>query len=193
MDNNVKVKYINKINSFKGVSYLMGIIAFCAAPTIENIKPSTVLTISSRFHLLDYWLENCHWICDCFGLDYISLRKGKDSHTIFFYKVSILNKHLTEEENRDYLFKSGYDDTLSNQLKKLKENYKEKFPHEIGVFLGIPPMDVDGFIRNDGKNYLFNGYWKVYYNLMGAVDTFQKFDESRINFMNKIDHTLILH
>lgn len=193
MNNNVKIKYLNKVNSFKGVSYLMGTIGFCVAPTIENIKPSTVLTVSSRYNLLEYWLENSQWICECFGLDYIPLREGKYSHTIFFYKESILKNHVGKQENHDYLLKNGYDDTLFNQLEVLKERYKVKFPHEIGIFLGIPPMDVEGFIKNSGKNYLLNGYWKVYYDLKSAVDTFHKFDESRINLMNKIDDTLALH
>lgn len=193
MDNHVKINYLNRINSFKGVSYLMGTIAFCVAPTIENIKPSTVLTISSRFHLLDYWLENSHWICEYFGLEYIPLREGKYSHTIFFYKESVLKNHVEKEDNCNYLFNNGYDNNLFNQLEILKEKYKVKFPHEIGVFLGIPPMDVDGFIKNSGKNYLLNGYWKVYYNLKSAVDTFHRFDESRINLVNKIDNILVSH
>ena len=170
----------------------MGMIAFCAAPTIENIKPSTVLTINSRNHLLEYWLENGQFICDYFDLDYITLRGGKYSHTILFYKGTILTDHVRKEENRNYLINEGYDNTLTDQLERLKEKYKMKFPHEMGVYLGIPVTDVDGFIENCGKNYLYNGYWKVYDNLISAVETFYKFDESRVNLMDKIENTLIL-
>ena len=35
------------------------------------------------------------------------------------------------------------------------------FPHELGLLLGYPVEDVLGFIRNEGRNYLYCGYWKV--------------------------------
>ena len=38
------------------------------------------------------------------------------------------------------------------------------FPHEIGVFLDYPLADVEGFIRNAGRDYLLSGYWKVYHD-----------------------------
>lgn len=193
MDHNDKIKCINKINSLKEISQLFGIIAFDVAPTIENIKPSSVITLNSRSNLLKYWLENCDLICNYFGIEYLLLREGKDSHTLFFYKDDMLRNHLKQEENIEYLHKHGYGDNLENQFDMLKENYKVKFPHEIGIFLGIPPLDVDGFIKNGGKNYLINGYWKVYTNLDHAIKIFQEFDKSRLKLMTQIDDTSILH
>ena len=38
----------------------------------------------------------------------------------------------------------------------------EKFPHEIGLFLDYPLVDVIGFIRNTGKNCKCSGCWKAY-------------------------------
>ena len=35
---------------------------------------------------------------------------------------------------------------------------KGAFPHEIGLLLGYPVEDVLGFIRYQGKNYLYTGY-----------------------------------
>ena len=35
---------------------------------------------------------------------------------------------------------------------------KGAFPHEIGLLLGYPVEDVLGFIRHQGKNYLYTGY-----------------------------------
>ena len=36
------------------------------------------------------------------------------------------------------------------------------FPHEIGVFLGYPLGDVEGFIANRGRNFTCCGCWKSY-------------------------------
>ena len=40
----------------------------------------------------------------------------------------------------------------------------------IGLFLGYPPEDVEGFCRNKGQNCKLCGLWKVY----GRVDTAEK-------------------
>ena len=36
------------------------------------------------------------------------------------------------------------------------------FPHEIGLLLGYRQRIMTGFIENNGKNFLYIGYWKVY-------------------------------
>lgn len=70
---------------------------------------------------------------------------------------------------------------LSRLSARVREYYrtKEKFPHEIGVLLGYPTADVEGFIKNEGKNCLFTGYWKVYQNEQKAKCIFAAFDEVR--------------
>lgn len=37
-----------------------------------------------------------------------------------------------------------------------------EFPHEVGLFLGYPPEDVEGFIENKARSCKITGYWKVY-------------------------------
>ena len=62
------------------------------------------------------------------------------------------------------------------------EKYAEgngMFPHEMGVLLGYPTEDVLGFIENQGKNYLYAGYWKVYGNLEDTLKTFEAYDRAR--------------
>ena len=51
----------------------------------------------------------------------------------------------------------------------------EKFPHEIGLFLDYPLVDVIGFIRNTGKNCKCSGCWKAYGNAKEAEKTFCKY------------------
>ena len=65
-------------------------------------------------------------------------------------------------------------------------NFNRSIPHEIGIFLGIPRGDVEGFIKNQGKNYLLNGYWKVYTGLDRAIELFRSYDASRYMYLNKL-------
>ncbi len=48
----------------------------------------------------------------------------------------------------------------------------ERFPHEIGLFLGYPPHDVEGFIRYGGQNFRQCGFWKVYDNEKAVLHLF---------------------
>ena len=63
---------------------------------------------------------------------------------------------------------------------------KVGFPHEIGIFLGYPLWDVEGFLKNNGENSIGNGYWKVYDDLAGALRTFASFDRSRERAMEEL-------
>lgn len=73
----------------------------------------------------------------------------------------------------------GYLNQLSHRL------LYPKFPHEIGVFLGIPLGDIMGFIANKGKNYIFNHYWKVYQNPLTAKKIFASFDQAKIDLYRR--------
>ena len=63
-----------------------------------------------------------------------------------------------------------------------------QFPHEMGLLLGYPVEDVEGFIKNKGNNYLYCGYWKVYGHVEEKRILFEKFEEARkrlIQFLNE--------
>lgn len=53
------------------------------------------------------------------------------------------------------------------------------FPHEIGLFLGYPLGDVEGFIRNRGQNCKCAGCWKVYCNELEAQKRFARIQKCR--------------
>ena len=58
-------------------------------------------------------------------------------------------------------------------IKRLSEN--EEFPHEIGLFLGYPPEDVEGFIIHRGRDSKYTGTWKVYGNVDKAKRIFDRY------------------
>jgi hypothetical protein len=103
----------------------------------------------------------------------------------------MLEKHIFSKKSREFLVSMGYDEfmTLEQSLHYLSMRFENMCPHEIGVFLGIPLMDVLGFIEHKGDKYLFCRYWKVYHNPQRARSMFQQFDRAKINVMNSIFST----
>lgn len=93
------------------------------------------------------------------------------------FREKQLNEILKSTEVQDFLLKYGYTDfSISSSLETLKSNFNSMpCPHEVGVFLGYPLLDVISFIDNCGKNCECCGYWKVYHNKNEALKTFEKF------------------
>jgi hypothetical protein len=108
---------------------------------------------------------------------------------------------LALKDTELFLGSYGYDykkDPVQNVLSHLKLNFIQynaykavhrnmasaddslcSFPHEIGVLLGYPRMDVEDFVKYQGKNYILNGYWKVYHNAEEALRVFEQYRNIR--------------
>lgn len=69
------------------------------------------------------------------------------------------------------------EDALSRLCQRLEE--QGGFPHEIGLFLGYPLGDVEGFIQNQGQNCKCAGCWKVYCNELEAQKRFARIQKCR--------------
>jgi hypothetical protein len=85
---------------------------------------------------------------------------------LLFFRGPSLRRRLQHPEARAILQSLGYsmDEPLQVQLDFLQKRLRmsSNFPHEIGLFLGYPPADVQGFIEHGGRNFSYCGYWKVY-------------------------------
>lgn len=91
---------------------------------------------------------------------------------IYVYRPKKLSADLQNELAAGLLRECGYPCSDENTclrclIRRLDES--ADFPHEIGLFLGYPPEDVDGFINRRGECKCC-GFWKVY----GDVDSAQK-------------------
>ena len=53
----------------------------------------------------------------------------------------------------------------------------DSFPHEIGLFLGYPPEDVEGFIRCNASGEKCCGAWKVYGDEDAAKRAFDQYQK----------------
>ena len=61
------------------------------------------------------------------------------------------------------------------------------FPHEIGLFLGYPPVDVEGFQRDAGRNCKFSGLWKVYGDVEQTKQSFERFHRCRAALLRRLE------
>ncbi|ADY55849.1 hypothetical protein Sgly_1549 [Syntrophobotulus glycolicus DSM 8271] len=175
-------QYLNKREDDE---YLFMKIAFQAAPTLVNIKPSSLIALSNHSRdILNIWEEQKDRICSRLNVYYFELLKSENHISILFYQRNKIVQTLEKTENKDFLKNMGYCiGNLEDILQRLKKRFQEKFPHEIGIFLGYPLEDVKGFIEYQGTSFLLCGYWKVYHNPEQALKVFRKYDLARMRYL----------
>lgn len=168
-------------------------IAFHCAPVIAGMKPSNLLILSGTGDCrIGAALQNTGVSCMC-------LSAGRENTMCFLYRKEYLEALVAGKENRSFLVKYGYREfTLEKVLARLRDrflNYQSgagEFPHEMGLLLGYPLADVNGFIENQGKNYLLSGYWKVYEDPDGARKLFRVYTKTREEMVNAVDSGKLL-
>lgn len=111
------------------------------------------------------------------GLRVIPLRYKNGNALIYVYRPAFLTRDLMDRDASRILKRFGYGDasadTCVSKLKKRLDE-SEEFPHEIGLFLGYPPEDVNGFMYNRG-GCKYSGLWKVYGDVEKAKNLFSKY------------------
>lgn len=155
-------------------------LAMYGAPFLKGMKMANIMTVDKEeFADISFVLAGTN-------IAYRFL-KGRGKNTILYlYRENELKAYLESEEVQVFLRAFGYMSydlesvlaRLSNRIYLYHDGGME-FPHEIGVFLGYPLSDVKGFVRNNGKNYLLSGYWKVYKDVEKAAKLFERFDRER--------------
>lgn len=150
------------------------------APLLMGIKVSNLLSVHRRHKAAVVHLFRSTGISGCV------LCECAERVTFFLYREDLLVCYLKRPEVTALMETFGYRGRkLAEILWDVAEKYagymkrKEPFPHEIGLLLGYPAADVAGFIRYEGKNFLYSGYWKVYENLQERLETFQGYDQAK--------------
>ena len=156
------------------------LLAIHCAPILSGSKAANIMTVTvHEFDRIGYLLEGT-------GIRYRFLKTKGDKGILYLYREKRLRQYLEQEEIQEFLSEYGYDEVniakMLNLLSKRIRMYNDQeavFPHEIGVFLEYPLGDVKGFLANEGKNFMYSGYWKVYQDLQGAVRRFTQYDMER--------------
>ncbi len=151
-------------------------LALQCAPLITGLKVSNLLIIPKGNE------EVVKRILNRTGISYYRLIQTRTKTTFLLFRRNELEEFLSDENVRNVLMKAGY---KSLQIGKILRTFSlryeaymqgdKSFPHEMGLLLGYPVEDVVGFVENNGKNFLYSGYWKVYENQKAKVKLFDKF------------------
>lgn len=153
------------------------VIRHCA-PTMANIKTANLFTgnFADRQEMIDE-VRSLNDRLKNKGIRVLALQYTNRRGLIYVYRPGRLSKDLQNCQACQLLKKCGYPGVNENVcLRYLIQRLKQEgdFPHEIGLFLGYPPEDVDGFI-NQRKSWKLCGFWKVYGDVDNAKRQFARF------------------
>lgn len=147
------------------------------APVLAGIKPSNLLIAEQGNQ------NGLRHVLHGTGIRKYLLYSSGTKDYWFLFEEEKLGELMQRAETAAYLETCGYDtedmDTLLELLAHRFADYKENragFPHEMGILLGYPLKDVQGFIENEGKNFKMSGYWKVYDDVASASRTFKLYE-----------------
>lgn len=155
-------------------------IALQCAPLISGLKVSNLLIISAEDEAL------VRVILRRSGISFFRLLRTGEKVTFLLFRKNPLEAYLKQQEVETMLAEAGYAElSLGNILSTFQKRYAHymsaggRFPHEMGLLLGYPAEDVKGFVENEGKNFLYSGYWKVYADVEEKRRMFQKFENAK--------------
>lgn len=116
------------------------------------------------------------------GIRILPLKHDGRRVLIYVFRLQCLENDLAQQQTKDILNGLGYK-KLSAKCCLLELIIRLKnitaFPHEIGLFLGYPPEDVEGFIKYKGYACKYVGCWKVYGDELYAKKQFELYKRCR--------------
>lgn len=156
------------------------------APFLKGLRAACIISLSNVLCAeLEETLESTD-IC------YSVLNNAKGKSLVLFYREAAFVQYLNQTDVKEFLSQYGYElfqvvDVLFHLKKRIALFFgdDQKFPHEMGVVLGYPIADVEGFIEFGGQNCLLTGYWKVYGNLQQAKHIFGMYDHAKTCAVNE--------
>lgn len=157
------------------------------APLLMGLRISSLLVIpdSKRKELKELLKDSDIAYCEV-------LVMGEKTTVLLYDKVK-LEAYLSRKKVQKLLKEMGYrrvtfEDILT-AFQRRYQNYMycgRDFPHEMGLLLGYPAGDVEGFILHEGKDFLYTGYWKVYENLPVKMQLFRQFEMAEETVMQLV-------
>ena len=149
----------------------------CCAPTMACLKTGNMFSCAfeSRGAMTDE-LRRLNLRLGRKGLRILPLRWREGKALLYLYRPKRLERDLRDPLSQKLLSECGYTRAdvgacLSRLIARLKAD--EGFPHEVGLFLGYPPADVDGFMHRKDECKLC-GLWKVYDDVESAARQFSR-------------------
>ena len=154
----------------------------CAAGVIAYVKPAALFSFTSHKSCssctslictdptLRAFLCNATHELSLFGVTLLATSAISGGKVTFVaYRPELVEGILAKPEHCEFLATFGHStESVQALMKSMRSKIfafharKAAFPHEIGLVLGYPLADVQGFMN--GQPELFTGAWKVYDN-----------------------------
>lgn len=158
------------------------IINHCA-PALSGIKIANIFTYQyDSKKELEKEVSSYNDILSFKNIKVSIIKDNANKAIIYVYNEKELENYLLDDEIFEFLENYGYKSKNIHEsidFLKIRMKNAQSFPHEIGIFLGYPLIDINGFINNYGKNSLYTGYWKVYHNKNEAIKIFDNYNKCR--------------
>lgn len=161
------------------------VIGFHCSPVLLGIKPANLVSLVKddagmpAASLMQHYKRKLakH------GVSILPLCERERQTVILVYREDLLTETLQCPKKQKILDKIGYPvkGNVQELLFHLRGRFTDptEFPHEIGLFLGYPLEDVEGFCRKKGADCKLSGYWKVYGDVETARKRFAAYDRCR--------------
>ena len=165
-------------------------LAWHCAPSLAGIKAADLLTwtVEGRegADLLSHYAE----LLSSRGIRLYVLGARRGRTLLLIFRPRQLDCWLAQAKVREMLDRAGY--PVSRDTEAMLAHLRRRlqggeFPHEIGLFLGYPPGDVEGFLRDGGRHCKLCGPWKVYDNVEEAARRFAAFHRCRDALTQRVD------
>lgn len=169
-------------------------LALQCAPLITGIKIANLLIVSRCDE------NDVRRVLRKSGITYYRLLRMEDKTTFLLFHRSQLAAYLQDPDVQRILQADGYMDlSLGGILRTFQIRYQTHmqdrvgFPHEMGLLLGYPVEDVEGFILHKGQNALYSGYWKVYKDVPAKKSIFEAYESAKETLIRLLDKGYDMH
>lgn len=164
--------------------YLRARMWVAAAPTIAGLKPATLFHGTGfQLDLRALWETGFQPFQDEMNhlshLQTVYHNGPEGGQWLFIYCQEQLEEHLIQPEIESFLSGLELGELPVAAVLQRFCAQRSSLPHEIGIYLGYPLADVVGFVKNKGRNYQLNGYWKVYANVDAVRKQFLLFEDAQ--------------
>ena len=158
-------------------------LAYHTAPALLGVKPANLFSLNRQEYDLEREIQKFRRNTERQRLRIRVICRCENRALLLVFRTDLMEELLRDSKRRAVLIPFGYDESWDTEacLTRLSSRISNnaEFPHETGIFLGYPPADVLGFIRNQGENCKLCGFWKVYDDLEQARHTFAVYDQCR--------------
>ncbi|MBQ9539595.1 MAG: DUF3793 family protein [Treponema sp.] len=149
-----------------------------SAPTICGIKPANLFSVRKECFSTHEFIRWKKTLAE----QGVAVKLVKSSNRIFLvlvYNTLWIERLLEDASVRSYLGGKGYKDCpdVAKTVGRIAWRMKNPscFPHEVGVLLGYPVLDVQEFERNKGSCCNYCGCWKSYSDVKLAASCHCRF------------------